>query len=111
MPRAERISDIEEVIHIDGETFRRPLPKIATKKVADGLIKVLTKNMLAYRNNVVDAVALAGILRHDLHPSRVVADCHPATADSTDNQPLQQCRALAWWTLSAILAVGVGILP
>jgi predicted TIM-barrel fold metal-dependent hydrolase len=37
MPRSEKIGDSEEIIHIDGESFRRPLPKVLTVKGADGL--------------------------------------------------------------------------
>lgn len=37
MPRSERIGDDEEVVHVDGQSFRRKLPKIFTKKGEDGL--------------------------------------------------------------------------
>jgi hypothetical protein len=37
MPRSERVGDDEEIIHVDGKSMRRPLPKIFTKKGADGL--------------------------------------------------------------------------
>jgi predicted TIM-barrel fold metal-dependent hydrolase len=37
MPRSEKTGDEEEVIHVDGKSFRRPLPKIMTRKGADGL--------------------------------------------------------------------------
>jgi predicted TIM-barrel fold metal-dependent hydrolase len=37
MPRTERVGDDEEVVHVDGKSFRRPLPKIFTRKGADGL--------------------------------------------------------------------------
>jgi len=33
MPWSEKVSDHEEIVHIDGKEFRRPLPKIATKKI------------------------------------------------------------------------------
>jgi len=36
MPRSEKVSDTEEVVHVDGKSFRRDLPKILTKKGADG---------------------------------------------------------------------------
>jgi predicted TIM-barrel fold metal-dependent hydrolase len=36
MPRSERIADDEEIIHVDGKSFRRPLPKIFTKRGEDG---------------------------------------------------------------------------
>src|SRR2546428_6834471 len=32
MPRSEKISDDEEIIYVDGESFRRQLPHIAKKK-------------------------------------------------------------------------------
>ncbi|MEX1008676.1 MAG: amidohydrolase family protein [Acidimicrobiia bacterium] len=32
MPRSERVSENEEVVHVDGQSFRRRLPKLATKK-------------------------------------------------------------------------------
>jgi predicted TIM-barrel fold metal-dependent hydrolase len=34
MPWSERVSEDEELLHIDGREYRRPLPRIATKKVA-----------------------------------------------------------------------------
>ncbi len=37
MPRSERVGDDEEIVHIDGQSFRRRLPKIMTRKGADGL--------------------------------------------------------------------------
>jgi len=37
MPRAEKVAEDEEVVHVDGESFRRKLPKIVTRKDADGL--------------------------------------------------------------------------
>jgi predicted TIM-barrel fold metal-dependent hydrolase len=37
LPRSERVGDDEEIVHIDGESFRRRLPKIMTKKGAGGL--------------------------------------------------------------------------
>ena len=37
MPRSEKVSEDEEIVHIDGQSFRRKLPKILTKKGADGL--------------------------------------------------------------------------
>jgi predicted TIM-barrel fold metal-dependent hydrolase len=32
MPRSERVSDNEEIVHVDGTSFRRQLPSILTKK-------------------------------------------------------------------------------
>ena len=37
MPRSEKISDDEEIVHVDGESFHRKLPAIMTKRGADGL--------------------------------------------------------------------------
>ena len=37
MPRTERISDDEEIVHVDGRSFTRALPRIMTRKGADGL--------------------------------------------------------------------------
>ena len=37
MPRSERVGDDEEIVHIDGQSFHRKLPKIMTRKGADGL--------------------------------------------------------------------------
>lgn len=37
MPRAERISEDEELVHVDGQSFRRKLPRFMTKRDADGL--------------------------------------------------------------------------
>ncbi len=32
MPRSEKISDHEEIVHVDGKSFKRDLPRTATKK-------------------------------------------------------------------------------
>jgi predicted TIM-barrel fold metal-dependent hydrolase len=37
MPRVERIADDEELVHVDGETFHRKIPTIATRKGSGGL--------------------------------------------------------------------------
>ena len=37
MPRSELVGDNEEIVHVDGRSFRRPLPKVMTKPGADGL--------------------------------------------------------------------------
>ena len=37
MPRSEKVGDNEEIVHIDGHSFRRALPKVMTVKGADGL--------------------------------------------------------------------------
>jgi predicted TIM-barrel fold metal-dependent hydrolase len=37
MPRTERVGDDEEIVHVDGKSFRRQLPRILTRKGADGL--------------------------------------------------------------------------
>src|SRR2546421_3017216 len=37
MPRSERVGDDEEIVHVDGQSFRRKLPKIMTKKVDGGM--------------------------------------------------------------------------
>ncbi len=37
MPRSERIGDDAEIVHVDGESFERKLPKVMTRKGADGL--------------------------------------------------------------------------
>ncbi|MBW8826485.1 MAG: amidohydrolase family protein [Acidobacteria bacterium] len=36
MPRSERVNDDEEIIHVDGKTFTRALPKLSKKKDAQG---------------------------------------------------------------------------
>jgi len=37
MPRSEKISEDEEIVHVDGESFHRKLPAVMTKRGADGL--------------------------------------------------------------------------
>ena len=37
MPRTEPVGENEEIVHVDGKSFRRDLPKVFTKKGADGL--------------------------------------------------------------------------
>jgi predicted TIM-barrel fold metal-dependent hydrolase len=36
MPRTERVGEDEEIVHVDGRSFRRKLPKLMTKKGATG---------------------------------------------------------------------------
>ena len=36
MPRTERVAEDEEIVHVDGESFRRRLPRFMTRKGADG---------------------------------------------------------------------------
>jgi predicted TIM-barrel fold metal-dependent hydrolase len=36
MPRTERVGDDEEIVYVDGRSFRRKLPKLMTKKSATG---------------------------------------------------------------------------
>lgn len=36
MPRSEKVSDDEEIVHVDGESFHRKMPAIMTKRGADG---------------------------------------------------------------------------
>jgi hypothetical protein len=87
---AQTVHLIQSGLHLllDGErNFQRQGSDRVDEKLAD-LIKVLPKDMLTYRDDVVATVALAGILWYDLRLSRVVADCHPAAADATDNQAL-----------------------
>ena len=37
MPRTEHVSENEEVVHVDGRSFTRAIPRIMTRKGADGL--------------------------------------------------------------------------
>jgi predicted TIM-barrel fold metal-dependent hydrolase len=37
MPRSEKVGDDEEIVHVDGTSFRRPIPKVFTRKGEDGL--------------------------------------------------------------------------
>src|SRR3954447_23582857 len=37
MPRSEKISDDEEIVHVDGDSFHRKLPAMMTKRGADGM--------------------------------------------------------------------------
>jgi len=37
MPWSEKVGDNEEIVHVDGQSFRRSLPKLMSKKGADGL--------------------------------------------------------------------------
>ncbi len=37
MPRSERVSEREEIVHVDGKSFRRAIPKTEWKKGPDGL--------------------------------------------------------------------------
>src|SRR5450432_2042458 len=110
---AQTIHLIQSGLHLllDGQRdFQGQGSDCFDEKLADGLVQVLTKDMLAYRDDVVGSIALASILGHDFRLSRVVADGHSAAADATDSQALQQRRALARGTLAAVLAVGVSII-
>ena len=88
---AQTIHLIQSGLHLllDGERdFQRQGGDRLDKQLADGLVQVLTKDMLTCRDNVIGSVALAGILRYELRLPRVVADCHAAAADATDDQAL-----------------------
>jgi predicted TIM-barrel fold metal-dependent hydrolase len=37
MPRSEPVGDSKEIVHVDGQSFRRTLPKLMTRKGTDGL--------------------------------------------------------------------------
>jgi predicted TIM-barrel fold metal-dependent hydrolase len=37
MPRSEKVGENEEIVHVDGKSFHRQLPKVMTAKGADGL--------------------------------------------------------------------------
>ena len=78
---------------------------------ADGVIDVVSDDTLAYRYGMLDAVALADVFGHKTVFARVVPNRHPAPADSTDHQSLQQRWALARRTLAAIGADRLSILP
>src|SRR6516165_11265612 len=96
---------------LDGECdFQRQGSDGVDEKLADGLVQLLPEDMLAYRNDMLGAVTLAHILRHDPGLSCVIPDGHPAATDAADHQALQQRWPFAGWTLSAIVAVGVSIL-
>jgi hypothetical protein len=70
---------------LDGKRdLQRQGSNCVDEKLADSLIQVLTQDMLAYRDEGVGSIALAHIIRHDLHLSRVVTDCHPAATDTAD---------------------------
>lgn len=72
---------------LDGQRdFQRQGRDRVDEKLADSLIKMLTKDMLAYRDDVVSSVTLAHILRYNLGLSRVVANHHPAATHAADNQ-------------------------
>lgn len=74
---------------LDGQRdFQRQGRDRVDEKLADRLIKMLTEDMLAYRDDVVGSITLAHILRHDLRLSGVVSNHHPAATDTADNQAL-----------------------
>jgi hypothetical protein len=74
---------------LDGErNFQRQRGDGVDEKLADGLVNVLAEDMLAYRDDVLNSIALAHILRYDLRSSRVVANGHSAATDATDNKAL-----------------------
>jgi hypothetical protein len=89
--------------------FQRQRRDRTDQNLSDRLVKVLTVDVLAHRDDVVGSVALAYILRHQLRLSHVIANRHPTATDAADHQALQQRRPFAWGTLPAILAVGVSI--
>ena len=80
------------------------------QKSADGVIDVVSDDTLAYRDGMFDAVALADVFGHETLLAGVIPDRHPAPADPTDHQALQQR-----WTLTGrTLAVGsdrLSVLP
>lgn len=66
-------------------------------------------NSLAESFTVLDTVALAAVLRHELRVAHVVADAHANTTATAHHQTLEQRRPLARWTVSPIGAVRPGI--
>jgi hypothetical protein len=75
--------------------------------LAHGIIDVISDNALAYRYGVFDTVALTDVLGHEALLARVVSNRHPAPAEATDHQALQQRWALARGTLSAVGSDGM----
>ena len=66
----------------------------STRICADCLVDVRTGNVLADRFGVLDALALANVVRTQLPSPAVIADRHPLATTPAQQQPLQQARAL-----------------
>src|SRR5262245_46012215 len=51
MPWSEKVSDEEEILHVDGKEYRRPLPKITTKKISGMSMAELSSRPPGARDN------------------------------------------------------------
>jgi hypothetical protein len=81
------------------------------EKVADRLVDAGTGKVLADRFAVLDALALANVVRMQTSPPAVVTNSHPFAAAPADQQPLQQRRSFSRRTLAPVLAIGLGSCP
>src|ERR1019366_7040126 len=64
---------------------------------------------LARRSAVLNAVALAAVIRSQNLLPRVIADGHPLATETADREPLQQSWAFTRW-MAALAAVGCRVL-
>src|SRR5579863_8404843 len=60
--------------------------------------------VLASRLPMLDSFPLADIIREELTAAAVITDGHPAPADATNDQTLQQSRTFSWRTFTPVLA-------
>jgi len=86
MPRTERVSDDEEVLIIDGEATRRPVPKFMTRRGSDGLT-------IAERNTRAPGARDVGLRVQDLTDEGIWAEVIYAPAALSPG--LLRDRALA----------------
>src|SRR5437764_8647202 len=75
------------------------------QQLTDGTVERATNNALADWSRMLDALALAGVLRHDLTMADVVADRHPSAAPTTHCQALEQRRAFSRRAMPPVGAV------
>ena len=82
--------------------FERERSHAFHQKLTHSVIDLVSNNPLAYRYDMFNAVALADVLGHEALLACVISNRHPASASSTDHQPLQQCWAFARRALAAV---------
>src|SRR5712692_8455001 len=78
-------------------------------ELADGAVDLRPRHPQANRDGLLDALLLTHVLGPQASVSRLVADGHASPTPPTEDQPLEQRRALARRTLAAVQATGLGV--
>jgi hypothetical protein len=79
------------------------------EELADGVVNARARDVLADPSRVFDSISLADVCRDLAALAAVVAHRHAVATDAAHDEPLQQCRSLAWRTLATVVSVGAGV--